>query len=92
MGAQGLMQVMPRYHQDKLPEGADELSFFDPILNVRVGARILRESIRRNGGLTAGLQQFAGAPDDAEQRYAAKVLAEKARLEAAAQRGRLREA
>lgn len=92
MGAQGLMQVMPRYHQDKLPEGADELSFFDPILNVRVGARILRESIRRNGGLTAGLQQFAGASDDAEQRYAAKVLAEKARLEAAVQRGRLREA
>lgn len=86
MGAQGLMQVIPRFHQDKLPEGADELSFFDPVLNVRIGARILKESIRRNGGEVAGLQQFAGASDDAEQRYAAKVLAEKARLEAVVQR------
>ena len=86
MGAQGLMQVIPRFHQDKLPEGADELSFFDPVLNVRIGARILKESIRRNGGEVGGLQQFAGASDDAEQRYAAKVLAEKARLEAVVQR------
>lgn len=92
MGAQGLMQVMPRYHQDKLPVGADELSFFDPVINVRIGSRILKESIRRNGGLAAGLQQFAGATDDGEQRYAAKVLAEKARLEAALLRGRQREA
>lgn len=91
MGAQGLMQVMPRYHQDKLPEGAADLAFFDPVLNVRIGTRILRDAIRRNGSLEAGLQQFAGALDDAEQRYAGKVLAEKARLEAAIQRGRLRE-
>lgn len=86
MGAQGLMQVIPRFHQDKLPEGADELSFFDPVLNVRIGARILKESIRRNGGEVAGLQQFAGASDDVDQRYSAKVLAEKARLEAVVQR------
>jgi len=89
VGAQGLMQVMPRYHQDKLPQGADELSFFDPVLNVQVGTRILKESIARNGGLVAGLQQFAGAMDDPEQRYSAKVLAEKARLEAAVRRAQL---
>lgn len=86
VGAQGLMQVMPRWHQDKLPEGADDLSFFDPVLNVQVGTRILKESIVRNGSLVAGLQQFAGAVDDPELRYSTKVLAEKARLEAAAQR------
>jgi len=89
VGAQGLMQVMPRYHQDKLPQGADELSFFDPVLNVQIGTRILKESIARNGGLVAGLQQFAGAMDDPDQRYAAKVLAEKARLEAAVRRAQL---
>lgn len=92
MGAQGLMQVMPRFHQDKLPDGADELSFFDPVLNVHVGARILKESIHRNGGLVSGLQQYAGASDDAEQRYATKVLAEKSRLEALVQRAPSREA
>jgi len=88
MGAQGLMQVVPRFHQDKLPDGADEQAIFDPVLNVRVGARILKDSIRRNGGVVPGLQQFAGAADDPEQRYATKVLAELARLEAAGQRGR----
>lgn len=82
-GAQGLMQVMPRYHRDKLPEGAGKLSFFDPVINVGVGARVLEESIRRNGGLTAGLQQFAGALNDEEQAYAVKVMAEKQRLEQA---------
>jgi len=83
VGAQGLMQVMPRWHQDKLPEDADELSFFDPVLNVRIGTRILKDSIRMNGGLVPGLQQYAGASDDPERRYSNKVLAEKARLEAA---------
>jgi hypothetical protein len=90
LGAQGLMQVMPRVHQDKLPEGADELSMFDPVTNVRVGSRVLRDSIRRHGGVAPGLQQFGGASDDPEQRYAAKVLAEKARLDAAASRATLR--
>lgn len=88
VGAQGLMQVMPRFHQDKLPEGADGLSFFDPVLNVQVGTRILKESIVRNGGLVGGLQQFAGAADDPDLRYSTKVLAEKARLEAAVSRQR----
>jgi hypothetical protein len=83
-GAQGLMQVMPRFHQDKLPEGSGKSSFFDPVVNVRVGAQVLEESIRRNGGLVAGLQQFAGASDDDEQTYATKVIAEKQRLEQAA--------
>lgn len=86
VGAQGLMQVVPRWHRDKLPEDADGLSFFDPVLNVQIGTRILRESIVRNGGLVAGLQQFAGAADDPDRRYATKVLAEKARLEAAVRR------
>lgn len=83
-GAQGLMQVMPRFHQDKLPQGAGKLSFFDPVINVGVGAQVLEESIRRNGGLVAGLQQFAGASGDEEQAYATKVMAEKQRLEQAA--------
>lgn len=84
VGAQGLMQVMPRWHRDKLPEDAD--SFFDPVLNVQIGTSILKESIVRNGGLIPGLQQFAGASGDPERRYSGRVLAEKARLEAAVRR------
>lgn len=82
-GAQGLMQVVPRFHLDKLPEESDQAAFLDPVVNVQVGARVLKESIRRNGGLENGLQQFGGALNDPARRYATKVLAEKQRLEQA---------
>ena len=86
MGAQGLMQIIPRYHLDKITSTDAEQPFLDPIINVQVGARILQEAIRRQGGLMAGLQYYAGAIDDDEQAYASKVLAEKLRLEQAARR------
>jgi hypothetical protein len=83
VGAQGLMQVLPRFHKDKLPSDAGELPFFDPLTNVQVGAKVLKESIHRNGGVENGLQQFAGAINDPERRYSTKVLAERQRLEQA---------
>jgi len=85
-GAQGLMQVVPRFHMDKLPEEADRAAFLDPLINVQVGAKVLHESIRRFGGLEEGLQQFGGAMNDPDRRYSSKVLAEKQRLEQAVQR------
>lgn len=88
VGAKGLMQVMPRFHLDKLPEDADQAAFLNPVINVQVGARVLKESIRRNGGLENGLQQFGGAISDPERRYSSKVLAEKQRLEQAVQKFR----
>lgn len=86
MGAQGLMQIIPRYHQEKLPKDAGSRAFFDPVTNVQIGARILHESIQRQGGLMEGLQHYAGAVDDTEQTYANKVIAEKNRLEQAPRR------
>jgi hypothetical protein len=86
MGAQGLMQIIPRYHQDKLPKGGAGSAFLDPVQNVQAGAQILHEAIRRQGGLMPGLQYYAGAADDLEQGYANKVLAEKLRLEQASRR------
>lgn len=85
MGAKGLMQVIPRFHTDKLPAGASERSLLDPVINIQVGVKVLEEAIRRQGGLVAGLQQYAGSSDP-EGAYAAKVLAEKERLEQAARR------
>jgi len=84
VGAQGLMQVMPRFHQDKIPEVQGAL--FDPKINVLVGTQILHDSIKRMGGLMPGLQQFAGATNDPDRTYANKILAEKQRLENAAGR------
>lgn len=83
MGAQGLMQVIPRFHKDKLPEGAGDI--LDPVTNVQVGVQVLQESIRRRGGLIAGLQQYGGS-SDSEGAYASKVLAEKRRIEQVARR------
>jgi len=85
MGAKGLMQVIPRFHTDKLPAGASERSLLDPVVNIHVGVKVLEEAIRRQGGLVAGLQQYAGSSDP-EGAYATKVLAEKERLEQAARR------
>jgi soluble lytic murein transglycosylase-like protein len=83
MGARGLMQVIPRFHMDKVPEGMGVHHLFDPAVNIHVGVRVLEEAIRRRGGLIAGLQYYAGSSDSAG-RYANRVLAEKARLEQAA--------
>lgn len=80
MGAKGLMQVIPRFHQDKLDALGGEDSVFDPMTNILVGARILKDAVRRGGGLMPGLQLYAGAFGDDSQQYAQKVMAEKERM------------
>ncbi|MEX0637685.1 MAG: lytic transglycosylase domain-containing protein, partial [Burkholderiales bacterium] len=81
MGAKGLMQVIPRYHQEKLLEHGGEHALLDPEVNIHVGAQILREYMRRFGATEAALQKYAGAFDEPTARYSGKVLAEKARLQ-----------
>lgn len=79
-GAKGLMQVVPRFHPEKLASHGGEDAVLEPRVNILVGAQILDEYIRRSGGLEAGLQVYAGAPDDGEKAYARKVIAEMQRL------------
>jgi soluble lytic murein transglycosylase-like protein len=81
-GAKGLMQVIPKYHQDQL-EAAGVDSVLDPHDNIRLGTRILKEYIRRGGTEIAGLQLYNGAASDASNAYATKVLGEKQRLQQA---------
>lgn len=88
MGAQGLMQVIPRFHRDKVPHNAGDKPLLDPLINITVGVRVLEEAIRRSGGLVPGLQHYAGSADDPDEAYASKVLAEKERLENAARRAK----
>lgn len=83
VGAQGLMQIIPRFHQDKALQISSDSPFLDPIANVQMGTHILQEFIRRQGGVVEGLQYYNGALGDEEQAYANKVLAEKQRLERA---------
>jgi soluble lytic murein transglycosylase-like protein len=79
-GAKGLMQVVPRFHLDKLAAHGGEETVLDPRINIHVGAQILREYVRRAGSLEEGLQLYAGAGDDPAQAYAQKVIAEKRRM------------
>lgn len=79
-GAKGLMQVVPRFHLDKLSAHGGHEAVLDPSVNIRVGAQILKMYIRQTGSLESGLQMYAGAANDPESRYAQKVMAEQARL------------
>lgn len=81
VGAQGLMQVMTRVHDDKYEAFGGTHAAFDPVTNLRVGVQVLKECISRAGGLEAGLRYYVGAAlieDDGG--YVGKVLAEQDRL------------
>ena len=80
MGAQGLMQVIPRYHKDKLGANRGRNALFDPEVNVRVGALVLHEGLQRYGSMQRALQYYNGAPKDPKARYTRKVMALKKRL------------
>lgn len=79
-GAKGLMQVLPKYHQDKLAAHGGDAALLDPVLNIEIGTRILREYLHRAGGTQSGLQMYVGAFDEPSSQYAGKVLSERARL------------
>jgi len=83
VGAKGLMQVIAKFHSEKLSGHGGEDALFDPEINVRVGAQILHEYLLRYGDLETALQMYAGALDDPEARYAGKVMAERERLKQA---------
>ena len=82
MGARGLMQVIPKYHLEKLLDHGGEPALLEPAVNIVVGAQILREYQRRFRDTETALQMYAGALDDVSTQYASKVFAEKARLDA----------
>ena len=61
VGAQGLMQVMTKVHNDKYEAFGGNLAAFDPVTNLRVGVQVLKECIARAGCLEAGLRFYVGA-------------------------------
>lgn len=73
-GAQGLMQVVRRWHRDKLHPSE---SLFDPAVNIRVGADVLEEYLELAGGsLTGALAKYSGNA----RNYANAILKESRRL------------
>jgi soluble lytic murein transglycosylase-like protein len=85
MGAQGLMQVIPRYHLDKFEVLGGKDAVLNPVANIKVGALILKDYISRFGGVEAGLKAYSGAAEAEEDGgYASKVLGERERIRSAA--------
>lgn len=81
VGAQGLMQVLTRVHKDKFTEFADgTIAALNPIANMRVGSRILKDCIERRGSVERGLACYVGATGPNDGGYGAKVLAERRRI------------
>jgi len=81
VGAQGLMQVMTRVHQEKYQIFGGQNAAFDPVTNVRVGVQILKECIQRAGSTAGGLKYYVGAANLTDDGgYAARVLAEQSFL------------
>ena len=73
MGSLGLMQVVGTIHKIKPVE-----KLYNPEYNIQVGSKILKDSIRRGGNITAGLSLYNGSYNISTV-YADKVLARQAR-------------
>jgi soluble lytic murein transglycosylase-like protein len=81
VGAQGLMQVMTRVHDDKYEAFGGTRAAFDPISNLRVGVQVLKECIQRAGSVQEGLRYYVGAALlEHDGGYAARVVAEQQHL------------
>ncbi|WP_395827571.1 transglycosylase SLT domain-containing protein [Collimonas sp.] len=82
VGAQGLMQVMSKVHEDKFESWGGIKAALNPTANIKVGSMILREYVAQGGSIEAGLKRYVGAaafPNDGGYGY--KVLAEYRRLQ-----------
>lgn len=60
-GATGLMQVMPKYHADKIRHIRHPAGLFNPQSNIRVGVRILAEYLESaDGDISRALRKYSG--------------------------------
>ena len=81
-GAKGLMQVLPDIHAEEFTPFGGNMAIFDPITNLRIGVKILKESIILSGSLQEGLRLYKTGGDSlsSESDYVGRVMAEQARL------------
>ncbi len=81
VGAQGLMQVMSKIHQEKFQRLGGIKAALNPVANIKVGSLILKDYVSRGGSVEAGLKMYVGAAAfDNDAGYGSRVLAEYRRL------------
>ena len=90
VGAQGLMQVMAKVHADKFEDHGGIQYALDPVVNIKVGAKILKEYVKQKGSVELGLKSYVGAAAMSHDGgYGAKVLTEYRKLKAVASGARV---
>jgi hypothetical protein len=81
VGAQGLMQVLTRVHDDKYQAFGGNRAAFDPISNLRVGVQVLKECIARAGNVQDGLKHYVGAAlVEGDGGYVSRVMSEQSQM------------
>ncbi|AIO65882.1 lytic transglycosylase domain-containing protein [Burkholderia oklahomensis] len=80
VGAQGLMQVMSKVHSDKFEYFGGTDAALQPLVNIQVGALVLKDCIARGGSLSGGLRLYVGATTPDDGGYGTKVIGERDRL------------
>ena len=81
-GGMGLMQIEPTAHADTLQQFGGRLAAFDPVTNMRIGARLLQASIQQGGSVQEGLRQYSHLSGQANDvAYIERVLAEQKQLD-----------
>ncbi|MFM6985484.1 MAG: transglycosylase SLT domain-containing protein [Hydrogenophaga sp.] len=84
VGAQGLMQVLTRVHTDKYEHFGGHMAAFDPVANLRVGVKVLKDCVRQGGSVESGLRCYVGAITTDGADYINKVMAEHLRIQSVA--------
>ncbi len=81
-GAMGLMQIEPVAHAETLRQFGGQLAAFDPLTNLRIGARLLQANIKTAGSVEEGLRLYGRASGQAnEQAYVERVMGEYQQME-----------
>lgn len=85
VGAQGLMQVMAKIHAEKFEDHGGIQYALDPVVNIKVGSRILKEYVRQTGSVERALKTYVGAAQMSHDGgYGNKVISEYKMLKAVA--------
>jgi hypothetical protein len=81
-GAMGLMQIDPDVHVSELTPFGGRLAVFDPVTNLRLGARHLQDLILQSETIEEALRQYAAGSGQTEDGpYVDRVLNEQKLLE-----------
>lgn len=72
--SRGLMQVVASAHPEKVQKFGGATALDNIHANVLIGAWVLKEYLRRDGGVVPALQRYNGSRFDKHRRYSKKVM------------------